>query len=52
VTKLPGDMRNTQQGPSGQEGGDNFTLQQLMETIHDGIPMSSSLILMVMVAEA
>jgi len=26
-------MRNTKQGPSGQEGGDNITLQQLMETV-------------------
>jgi len=27
-------MRNTQQGPFGQEGGETFTLQQLMETVH------------------
>ena len=27
-------MRNTRQDPSGQEGGDNFTLQQLMETVN------------------
>jgi len=27
-------MRNTRQGPSGQEEGDNLTLQQLMETVH------------------